>query len=117
MTEKIRNGNTFDMSGAKTYRKIAPTRAIKMSEPFAVTTPGGLVHGDAGDYLCETTGGDRYPAIASVFEQENREIIAPSFRKPEKGKPARLASLKTGESKFSRVPMSKRPQLPDRSGK
>jgi len=68
-------GNCSDpMSEAKTYKKIATVRAVRMNEPFAVQTLEGLMKGQKGDYLCEGIDGERWPIKKEIFERTYLEV-------------------------------------------
>jgi hypothetical protein len=56
-----------DPAGFKSYRKITPTVARRMTVPFYCETVNGPVDGKAGDYLCLDAKGVPYPCDASVF--------------------------------------------------
>lgn len=49
------------------FRKVAPTWAIEMDEPFKVDTIEGETDGKEGDYLCKGPGGDMWVVDGDVF--------------------------------------------------
>jgi hypothetical protein len=57
---------------AKLYRKVVPTKMVKMDFPFAIESPEGTVTGNAGDYLAMDSKGGFYPVSAEVFEETYR---------------------------------------------
>jgi hypothetical protein len=49
------------------YRKTATMRAVRVDEPFQVTTLEGTMTGQPGDYLVVGVKGERYPCAADVL--------------------------------------------------
>lgn len=60
-------GKPFYPTGVREYRKIALSRAVRMSEPFSVETLEGTMEGKAGDWLMIGIDGEMYPCDASIF--------------------------------------------------
>lgn len=58
----------------KLYRKILPTKAVKMETDFQVVMVGNVVSGKAGDYLCIDSEGNLYPCSKEVFEDSYVEV-------------------------------------------
>jgi hypothetical protein len=48
-------------------KKSLPVWALRMSEPFSVTTDGGLLSGQAGDWLVQYGPGDYGVVGSSIF--------------------------------------------------
>jgi hypothetical protein len=49
------------------YRKTATMHAVRIDEPFQVTTLEGTMTGQPGDYLVVGVKGERYPCAADVL--------------------------------------------------
>lgn len=56
------------------YRKTATVWAVKMSSDFDVDTLEGVMHGSAGDYLCQGPEGERWPVKGSIFDKTYEKI-------------------------------------------
>jgi hypothetical protein len=59
----------LDWSKAVRCKKIVPTHALKLDEPFVVQREEGEFYGEAGDYLVQGKHGDKYPLAADVFDE------------------------------------------------
>ena len=58
-----------DVKGMRMCKKVTPSLAIQIHEPFTVMTLEGLVEGKAGDYLMKGTHGELYINDKTIFEQ------------------------------------------------
>lgn len=70
------DGDNYPESKFSKFKKLPKiVRAVRMDEPFTVTTLEGVVQGEAGDYLMIGVEGERYPCRASIFA-ESYEAVA-----------------------------------------
>lgn len=58
-----------EIEGWETFLKTAPTKAVRMEEPFAVDTLEGTMQGKAGDWLAEGPEGERWPIDHNIFQK------------------------------------------------
>lgn len=61
------NGNTADMSGTREYWRKTPIRAKQMVMQFTLTIKGRTFLGNAGDWLCEASTGERWIVPGNAF--------------------------------------------------
>jgi hypothetical protein len=60
---------------ADEYVKVAPIRAVKMTQRFSVVTPEGTMDGEPGDYLAGPGAeGEFWPIKASIFEATYQKV-------------------------------------------
>jgi len=58
----------------KLYKKTVSVKAVQVHEFFAVFTSGCIIHGDAGDYVCEDIDGEKWIVKKKTFEKTHDEI-------------------------------------------
>jgi len=58
-----------DVKGMRICKKVSPSLAIQIHEPFTVMSLEGLVVGKAGDYLMKGPKGELYINDKAIFEQ------------------------------------------------
>ena len=56
------------------FRKVALTKAVRMTRAFTVETTEGTMDGKAGDYLCLDAKGHPYPCDAEVFHSSYEHV-------------------------------------------
>jgi len=64
--------------GFEEYRKTATIRAVRVRTAFSVKTLEGIMSGQAGDWLAEGIGGERWIIANDIFERTYELEVEPN---------------------------------------